>query len=56
MSRHYGPADQGPLCAAGCGTHIVRQLADAGIAEHPACDRSRIVQERALASWGTETP
>lgn len=52
MTRRYGPGDLGPLCSAGCGTRIVRQLAVQGITEHPTCDRVQIVQEQALASWG----
>lgn len=35
--RHYKPEDLGPLCAAGCGTRIVKQLHAAGITEHPSC-------------------
>lgn len=33
----YRPEDLGPYCAAGCGTRLVRPLADAGIAVHPSC-------------------
>ena len=43
VRRHYTAKDRGPLCAAGCGTHIVRQLAEAGITEHPSCERRQIV-------------
>lgn len=42
--RHYTRADLGPLCAAGCGTRIVRQLAAAGITEHPSCVRAVVRQ------------
>lgn len=49
--RHYGPEDLGPLCAAGCGTRIVKALQVQGITEHPACDHAAIMRDRALASW-----
>ena len=35
--RHYTAADLGPLCAAGCGTRVVKALAGKGIDVHPAC-------------------
>ena len=35
--RYYAPDDLGPLCAAGCGTRIVKALQAAGISEHPSC-------------------
>jgi len=45
MTQHYQSDDVGPLCAAGCGTHMVKQLVAQGITEHPTCVRAVVVTQ-----------